>query len=101
MLTTAGLWDEWKDRQTDERVKSCAMIITAPNDFVAEVHDRVPVLLTKEQFAPWLTGEAGAEYLKPASNDYLQRWPVSKQVNSSKADADDATLIEPTGLAAA
>src|SRR5262249_60658808 len=25
----------------------------------------------------------------------LQRWPVSKRVNSSKADADDATLIEP------
>jgi hypothetical protein len=27
--------------------------------------------------------------------DFLQRWPVSKRVNSSKADADDATLIEP------
>jgi hypothetical protein len=31
----------------------------------------------------------------PAQNDYLQRWPVSKRVNSSKADPDDATLIEP------
>ena len=31
----------------------------------------------------------------------LQRWPVSKRVNSSKADADDATFIEPVGLAAA
>ena len=32
-------------------------------------------------------------FLKPAPNDYLQRWRVSKRVNSSKADADDATLI--------
>jgi putative SOS response-associated peptidase YedK len=47
------------------------------------------------QFAPWLSGEAGAKVLKPAPNDFLQRWPVSKRVNSSKADADDATLIEP------
>ena len=39
--------------------------------------------------------------LKPASNDFLQRWPVSKRVNSSKADADDATLIERVELAAA
>jgi hypothetical protein len=31
---------------------------------------------------------------KPAPNDYLQRWAVSKRVNSSKADKDDATLIE-------
>ena len=101
LLAAAGLWDEWKDRQTGERLKSCTMIITAPNDFVAKVHDRMPVLLTKEQFTPWLSGEAGMEYLKPAPNNFLQRWPVSKRVNSSKADADDPTLIEPVGLAAA
>jgi putative SOS response-associated peptidase YedK len=57
--------------------------------------------LTEAQFAPWLSGEAGAGILKPAPNDYLQRWPVSKRVNSSKADAEDSTLIEPTQLASA
>jgi putative SOS response-associated peptidase YedK len=77
------------------------MIITEPNDFVAEVHDRMPVLLTEGQFALWLSGEVGAELLRPAPNDYLQRWPVSKRVNSSKADADDATLIEPIQRVAA
>jgi putative SOS response-associated peptidase YedK len=98
ILTAAGLWDEWKDRQTGERLKSCTMmIITEPNDFAAEIHDRMPVLLTEQQFAPWLSGEAGAGILKPVPNDYLQRWPVS---NSSKADADDATLIDRVGLAA-
>jgi putative SOS response-associated peptidase YedK len=99
LLTAAGLWDEWKDRATGERLKSCTMIITEPNELAAEVHDRMPVFLTSEQFAPWLSGDAGAEYLK--SNDYLQRWPVSKRVNSSKADADDTTLIEPVELATA
>jgi SOS response associated peptidase (SRAP) len=59
----------------------------------------VPVSLTAEQFAPWLSGEAGAEFLKPVPNDYLQRWPVSKRVNSSKADTDDAALIEKVELA--
>jgi putative SOS response-associated peptidase YedK len=39
--------------------------------------------------------------LKPAPNDYLQRWPVSKRVNSSKADADDPTLIDQVELKAA
>jgi hypothetical protein len=54
------------------------MIITEPNDFVAEVHDRMPALLTEDRFAPWLSGDAGAEMLKSAPNDdYLQRWPVS------------------------
>jgi putative SOS response-associated peptidase YedK len=49
------------------------MIVTEPNEFAAEIHDRMPVFLTNEDFAPWLNGEAGAEFLMPAPNDYLQR----------------------------
>jgi putative SOS response-associated peptidase YedK len=58
-------------------------------------------LKMKEQFAPWLSWEAGAGILKPAPNNYLQRWPVSKRVNSSKADPDDPTLIDKIELVAA
>jgi hypothetical protein len=43
---------------------------------------------------PWLIGEAGLEALKPASDDLLQRWPVSKRVNSSRAPDDDPSLID-------
>jgi putative SOS response-associated peptidase YedK len=70
------------------------MIITEPNEFVAAVHDRMPVLLTEQEFEPWLSGAAGLELLKPAPDDLLQRWPVSKRVNSSRAPDDDPTLIE-------
>jgi putative SOS response-associated peptidase YedK len=101
IITAAGLWDEWKDRATGERLKSCAMIITEPNDMAAQIHDRMPAFLTEAQFRPWLSGEAGAGILKPVPNDFLQRWPVSKRVNSSKADADDPTLIEKVELAVA
>jgi putative SOS response-associated peptidase YedK len=97
-LTTAGLWDQWRDKATGETLTSCTMIITAPNDFVAEVHDRMPVLLAEKDFEPWLTGKAGLELLKLAPNDMLQRWPVSKRVNSSKAPAEDATLIDRVAL---
>jgi putative SOS response-associated peptidase YedK len=95
ILTIAGLWDEWKNKETGEPIKSCAMIISAPNHFVAEVHDRMPVLLKPDQFDHWLRGEMGVEELKPAPNDYLQRWSVSKRVNSSKADTNERSLIEP------
>jgi putative SOS response-associated peptidase YedK len=70
------------------------MIITAPNKFVAEVHDRMPALLTEKDFEPWLSGAAGVELLRPAPEDMLQRWPVSKRVNSSKAPAEYPTLID-------
>ena len=101
VLTVAGLWDQWKNKETGERIKSCAMIITEPNAFVAEVHDRMPVLLAPEQFEHWLSGNMGVDDLKPAPNDYLQRRPVSKRVNSSKADKDEASLIAEIEMAAA
>jgi putative SOS response-associated peptidase YedK len=100
-LTVAGLWDEWKNPETGQPLKSCTMIITEPNNFVAKIHDRMPALLTSEQFDPWLSGKAGVEVLKPAANDLLQKWPVSKRVNSSRASDDDATLIEKVELAPA
>jgi putative SOS response-associated peptidase YedK len=93
-LTIAGLWDEWKDVESGERLKSCTMIITAANDFVSRFHDRMPVLLQPKEFEPWLTGNAGTELLRPAANDYLQTWPVSRKVNSWRAPDDDPMLIE-------
>jgi putative SOS response-associated peptidase YedK len=44
LLTAAGLWDEWKNRETGERLKSCTMIVGEPNGFAAEIHDRMPVI---------------------------------------------------------
>jgi putative SOS response-associated peptidase YedK len=97
-LTVAGLWDEWTNKETGDALKSCTMLITEPNRFVAEVHDRMPVLLDQKNYEPWLSGNAGLELLKPAPEEALQRWPVSKRVNSSRAPDDDATLIEPISI---
>lgn len=94
IISVAGMWDEWTDRQTGQKLRSVAMIITEPNKFVAEVHDRMPVLLKPDQFESWLTAKAGKEALVPAPEDMLQKWPVSKRVNSSRAPSEDATLIE-------
>ena len=85
-------------KTSGETLKSCAMIITAPNSFVAEVHDRMPVLLAERDFDPWLSGGAGLELLMPAADDALQRWPVSKRVNSSKAPADDPIDLHRLGF---
>jgi hypothetical protein len=69
------------------------MVITNAYAFVGDLHDRMPVILESDHFEPWLTGAAGIELLKPAADDVLRRWPVSKRVNSSRADAEEATLI--------
>jgi putative SOS response-associated peptidase YedK len=101
VMTIAGLWSDWKDKTTGDGLKSCAMVITEPNRFVAEVHDRMPVILEAKDFEQWEAGDVkdAAALTKPAAEEVLQRWPVSKRVNSSRADDGDATLIETIDVA--
>jgi putative SOS response-associated peptidase YedK len=93
-ITMAGLWEEWRNTETGEPLKSCTMIITDANAFTRPVHSRMLVILELESFAPWLSGEAGTDLLKPAAADVLPMWPVSRRVNSSRAPGDDPTLSE-------
>jgi putative SOS response-associated peptidase YedK len=58
----------------------------------------MPALLAEKDYDAWLGGAAGMDLLKPAADDLLERWAVSKRVNSSKAPADDPTLIDQVTL---
>jgi putative SOS response-associated peptidase YedK len=53
------------------------MIITEPNESVAAVHDRMPVLLTEKDYEPWLSGKAGLDLLKPAARSCGTEYVVS------------------------
>jgi putative SOS response-associated peptidase YedK len=55
----------------------------------------MPVLLERHNLDTWLTGKAGVELLRPAPNDLLRLWPVSKRVNASGRGDDDPGLTEP------
>jgi putative SOS response-associated peptidase YedK len=96
VLSIAGLWDEWKDRETGEQVTSCTMIVTAANDFTRAIHDRMPVLLEQAECDAWLSRTSGTEILQSAPNDALRMWPVSKVVNVSGRGDEDPRLIEPS-----
>jgi putative SOS response-associated peptidase YedK len=95
LLSIAGLWDEWRDPETSETISSATLIVTAANDFTRRIHDRMPVMLAQRDHETWLTGKAGVELLRPAPNDLLRMWPVSKRVNASGRGDDDPSLIEP------
>ena len=53
----------------------------------------MPVVLDKADIGPWLKGEAGTALLKPAADDRLRMWPVSRRVNKT-GSGDDPTLID-------
>jgi putative SOS response-associated peptidase YedK len=100
IVTIAGIHEAWIDILTGERIRSCSMVITEPNRLVASVHDRMPVILEKGDFETWMKGDRdeAAELMRPAAENILQRRLVSKRVNSSRADENDATLIDALSL---
>ncbi len=97
ILTIADLWSDWRDRVNEETLTTCAMIITEANSFIGAIHDRMPVLLDRESADAWLSGDAGLELLKPAPDDALRMWPVSRRV-SKPGNGDDPSLIEPVSV---
>ena len=55
LMTIAALCDTWRDKAEGRTIRSSAMMITEPNKFVAEVHDRMPVVLEQSDFDQWIT----------------------------------------------
>lgn len=81
----AGLYEEWFDNITSKMISSVALITTSPNDKIAQIHDRMPVILNKNDWKTWLTSSSLVEVnslLKPANNKIISMYKVNKEVNS-------------------
>lgn len=93
----AGLWDTWSPKEGDP-VRSCTIITTAPNEFMASIHNRMPVILTPAAVERWLDpDESNPEVLQPLLQPYpaelMMGYPVSRVVNSPANDSP--ACIEP------
>jgi putative SOS response-associated peptidase YedK len=88
----AGLWENWK-APTGEWVRTFAVITTSANDLVAEIHDRMPAILTPQDYDRWLGPEADpGELLRPFPRELMTLWPVSTRVNTPKNDDPDLLM---------
>ncbi len=81
----AGLWDRWSKGPIDA-IESFAILTTSPNDKLAELHNRMPVILTPEATDLWLDPTVDdasrlVRVLEPYDSDEIDFFPVSKMVN--------------------
>lgn len=83
----AGLYTDWQHPITQQKVNSYAIITTSPNKIMQSVHNRMPVILREKDEDTWLNPdmievEQIKEYLKPYTNNDIEKIPISKRVNS-------------------
>ena len=91
----AGLWEIWHSPKKEE-VHSCTIITCQPNKLVEQIHNRMPVILDKENCWTWLEEKPEAELsalLKPYPGEKMISYPVSQWVNNPRVD--DVKCIEP------
>ena len=87
----AGLWESWRNPADGERLESCTIVTTAPASSIAQIHDRMPVILPISAHAAWLD-PANEDLtrldplLAPYAADLLTSHPVSRRVNSARND---------------
>jgi len=96
-MVFAGLWESWKSPE-GEVTESCAILTTSSNKLMESLHERMPVILHREEFALWLDRavvdpELLAHLYQPYPADMMAMYPVSQQVNSPNNDSPE--LIKP------
>lgn len=102
LLVLAGLWEEWASPD-GELINTCTVITTAANATMAEVHDRMPVVLDKADWLTWLGEEEATQaelyaLLKPCPPERLKIWPVHNRVGNVRInDPHLRDAIQPIG----
>lgn len=96
LFAFAGLYEQFIDEH-GEPVETYTIITTQPNELMAAIHNRMPVILHPADEAEWLdpdvTDPAQIERLLiPYPSDDMQAWPVSRKVGNTRNDTPD--LIE-------
>lgn len=88
-----GVWETW--RASDGNIlRTCCLITTEPNEIMTPVHDRMPVIISPENYEQWLTGEPAAAQvlIKTYPDQGMQAWAVSRRVNRSGEEGADLVL---------
>ena len=97
LFALAGISERWRSPDGEE-VRSVALITTAPNELMRDIHDRMPVIIAPADYSAWLDPACqDAEALKTFIRSYPAEWmtayPVSRRVSNAKNEGAD--LIEP------
>jgi putative SOS response-associated peptidase YedK len=99
LFAFAGLWEFWKG-DDGEDLLSCSILTCEPNELVAELHDRMPVIVAPEDFDLWLdrsVSDVGPlrPILQPFAAERMKITPVNPVVGNPTNEGSEC--IEPMG----
>lgn len=93
----AAIWESWKHPGSGDIIRTFCIITTNANELLAEIHDRMPVIIPRDAYDGWLSPiePDPRDLLVPYPAEPMAMWPISTRVNSPKND--DASILDPLG----
>lgn len=93
----AGIWEAWSGAD-GSYLETCTILTTEPNELMAPIHNRMPVIIHPEDYALWLAPEVQTKaplmhLLRPYEAEAMQAYPVSTFVNNARNESPEC--IEP------
>jgi putative SOS response-associated peptidase YedK len=97
MFAFAGLWETWKDKTTGQKLQTYTVLTTDPNELMAPIHNRMPVILHRQDYGKWLASadlaQLPVDLLKPYPAEEMKAWKVGSDVGNVRNNRPE--LIEP------
>ena len=93
-FTLAAIWESWRNRETGEEHRGFAVLTCEPNELMATIHDRMPVIIAPEDRMRWLSPDVldPRDLLQPFPSELMKMWPVDPKVGDVRNNTPD--LIE-------
>lgn len=86
----AGLWEIWQSDVGEQVLRTCTIITTTANAVVAPVHQRMPVILERDQAWEWVAGRDGVDLqrmLVPLDPELMTAYPVRSYVSNPACES--------------
>ena len=97
LFAFAGLWERWKDKESGQSLETYTVITTDPNELMQPLHNRMPVILHRQDYDRWLQpgdpSHLPIDLLRPYPADEMKAWPVGKDVGNVMNNRPE--LVEP------
>ncbi len=94
IMSVAGVWERWQGSGTTTALLSFSIVTTSANPLMADIHDRMPVVLAEQDIEHWLDPEVHEPerllpLVRPCPSEWLTAYEVSTAVNSPTHNSPD------------
>lgn len=86
----AAIWESWRNANGED-FRTFAVITCEPNEMMATIHDRMPVVLAPEDYMRWLDLDDPdpRDLMKPFPSELMKMWPIGRKVGSPRNNTPD------------